>query len=153
MHGAGILPGCPGLDRGSREAGGRARTTDLSVTRRTDQQPPDHLPTNAPDLPIYQHITNFHQLQLFIRTRLSKTSGLGNLAVTQPSCFLWVTWQLGTERMLQLNDYLWNRSFFVKTEDQPPPRVTPSYLLYSFTSLYNSVSLMQDPDGLDNPRP
>ncbi|KAG5452653.1 hypothetical protein CSKR_114424, partial [Clonorchis sinensis] len=24
--------------------------------------------------------------------------GLGNLAVSQPSCFLWVAWQLGTER-------------------------------------------------------
>ncbi|KAG5454874.1 Integrator complex subunit 9 [Clonorchis sinensis] len=31
--------------------------------------------------------------------------GLGNLAVSQPSCFLWVAWQLGTERVLQLNDY------------------------------------------------
>ncbi|KER21270.1 hypothetical protein T265_10370 [Opisthorchis viverrini] len=30
--------------------------------------------------------------------------GLGNLAVSQPSCNLWVAWQLGTERVLQLND-------------------------------------------------
>ncbi|KAG5452513.1 hypothetical protein CSKR_103318 [Clonorchis sinensis] len=30
--------------------------------------------------------------------------GLGNLAVSQPSCFLCVAWQLGTERVLQLND-------------------------------------------------
>ncbi|KER27862.1 LOW QUALITY PROTEIN: hypothetical protein T265_13696 [Opisthorchis viverrini] len=29
--------------------------------------------------------------------------GLGNLAVSQPSCFLLVTWHLGTERVLQLN--------------------------------------------------
>ncbi|KAG5447959.1 hypothetical protein CSKR_100925 [Clonorchis sinensis] len=29
--------------------------------------------------------------------------GLGNLAVSQPSCFLRVAWQLGTERVLQLN--------------------------------------------------
>ncbi|KAG5452493.1 hypothetical protein CSKR_103290 [Clonorchis sinensis] len=28
----------------------------------------------------------------------------GNLAVSQPSCFHWVAWQLGTERVLQLND-------------------------------------------------
>ncbi|KER26522.1 hypothetical protein T265_06241 [Opisthorchis viverrini] len=26
--------------------------------------------------------------------------GLGNLAVFQPSCFLWMAWQLSTERML-----------------------------------------------------
>ncbi|KAG5451644.1 hypothetical protein CSKR_109126 [Clonorchis sinensis] len=30
--------------------------------------------------------------------------GLGNLTVSQLSCFLRVAWQLGTERMLQLND-------------------------------------------------
>ncbi|KAG5447535.1 hypothetical protein CSKR_101305 [Clonorchis sinensis] len=30
--------------------------------------------------------------------------GLGNLAVSQPSCFIRVAWQLGTERVLQLND-------------------------------------------------
>ncbi|KAG5453792.1 hypothetical protein CSKR_113318 [Clonorchis sinensis] len=31
---------------------------------------------------------------------------LGNLAVSQPSCFLRVAWQLGTRRVLQLNDFL-----------------------------------------------
>ncbi|KAG5446506.1 Glutamine-dependent NAD(+) synthetase [Clonorchis sinensis] len=31
--------------------------------------------------------------------------GLGNLAVSQPSCFLRMAWQLGTERVLQLNDF------------------------------------------------
>ncbi|KAG5453176.1 hypothetical protein CSKR_110620 [Clonorchis sinensis] len=31
---------------------------------------------------------------------------LGNLAVSQPSCNLRVAWQLGTERVLQLNDYI-----------------------------------------------
>ncbi|KER27071.1 LOW QUALITY PROTEIN: hypothetical protein T265_13882 [Opisthorchis viverrini] len=30
--------------------------------------------------------------------------GLGNLVVSQPSCLLRVAWQLGTERVLQLND-------------------------------------------------
>ncbi|GAA49028.1 hypothetical protein CLF_102396 [Clonorchis sinensis] len=30
--------------------------------------------------------------------------GLGNLAVSQPSCFLRVAWQLGTERVLQPNE-------------------------------------------------
>ncbi|KER26201.1 hypothetical protein T265_06484 [Opisthorchis viverrini] len=35
--------------------------------------------------------------------------GLGNLTVSQPSCFLPVTWQLGTKRVLQLNDF----DFFV----------------------------------------
>ncbi|KER25234.1 hypothetical protein T265_07273 [Opisthorchis viverrini] len=29
--------------------------------------------------------------------------GLGNMAVSQPSCFLRVAWQLGTKRVLQLN--------------------------------------------------
>ncbi|KAG5445501.1 hypothetical protein CSKR_100987 [Clonorchis sinensis] len=32
------------------------------------------------------------------------TTSLGNLAASQSSCFLWVAWQLGTERGLQLND-------------------------------------------------
>ncbi|KAG5453186.1 hypothetical protein CSKR_112747, partial [Clonorchis sinensis] len=31
--------------------------------------------------------------------------GLGNLGVSQPSCFIRVAWQLGTETVLQLNDY------------------------------------------------
>ncbi|KAG5444764.1 hypothetical protein CSKR_111310 [Clonorchis sinensis] len=31
--------------------------------------------------------------------------GLGNLAVFRSSCFLRETWQLGTERVLQLNDH------------------------------------------------
>ncbi|KER33469.1 hypothetical protein T265_00586 [Opisthorchis viverrini] len=31
--------------------------------------------------------------------------GLGNLAVSQPSCFFRMAWQLGTERVLQLNNY------------------------------------------------
>ncbi|KAG5455147.1 hypothetical protein CSKR_111550 [Clonorchis sinensis] len=37
-------------------------------------------------------------------------SGLGNLAVSQPSCTLRVTWQLGTERVLQLNDFFLHRN-------------------------------------------
>ncbi|KER27945.1 hypothetical protein T265_05144 [Opisthorchis viverrini] len=32
--------------------------------------------------------------------------GLGNLALPQPSCFPRVAWQLGTKRVLQLNDFL-----------------------------------------------
>ncbi|KER21920.1 hypothetical protein T265_09873 [Opisthorchis viverrini] len=32
-------------------------------------------------------------------------SGLGNLAVSQPSCLLRVAWQVGTERGLQLDDF------------------------------------------------
>ncbi|KAG5454317.1 hypothetical protein CSKR_201970 [Clonorchis sinensis] len=42
-----------------------------------------------------------------LRTALSlkDVEGLGNLAVSQPSCFLRVAWQLGTERVLQLNDF------------------------------------------------
>ncbi|KER21505.1 hypothetical protein T265_10193 [Opisthorchis viverrini] len=44
-----------------------------------------------------------------VRTRPSSVDfpclGLSNLAVSQPSCFLRVAWQLGTDRVLQLNDY------------------------------------------------
>ncbi|KAG5453579.1 hypothetical protein CSKR_109533 [Clonorchis sinensis] len=32
-------------------------------------------------------------------SRLPLCLGLGNLAVSRPSCFLWVAWQLGTERV------------------------------------------------------
>ncbi|KAG5453505.1 Ubiquitin-like modifier-activating enzyme 6 [Clonorchis sinensis] len=35
--------------------------------------------------------------------------GLGNLAVSQPSCFPRVTWQLGTERVLQLDNFFTGR--------------------------------------------
>ncbi|GAA54087.1 calpain-7 [Clonorchis sinensis] len=36
--------------------------------------------------------------------RDSSMTGLDNLTVSHPSCNLWVAWQLGTERVLQLND-------------------------------------------------
>ncbi|KER19307.1 hypothetical protein T265_15584, partial [Opisthorchis viverrini] len=39
--------------------------------------------------------------------------GLGSLAVSQPSCFIRVAWQLGTERVLRLND-----NFSVKTPNE-----------------------------------
>ncbi|KER31489.1 hypothetical protein T265_02262 [Opisthorchis viverrini] len=39
-----------------------------------------------------------------VRARIYRPEGLGNLTVSQPSCFLWVAWQLGTGRVLQLND-------------------------------------------------
>ncbi|KAG5452055.1 hypothetical protein CSKR_111099 [Clonorchis sinensis] len=42
-----------------------------------------------------------------------RASGLGNLAVSQPSCFLWVAWQLGTERVLQLNNVFLSPSISV----------------------------------------
>ncbi|KER28596.1 hypothetical protein T265_04639 [Opisthorchis viverrini] len=35
----------------------------------------------------------------------SKGGSLSNLAVSQPSCFLRVAWQLGTQRVLQLDDF------------------------------------------------
>ncbi|GAA54441.1 hypothetical protein CLF_102987 [Clonorchis sinensis] len=38
--------------------------------------------------------------------RYAFDASLGNLTVSKPSCFLRVTWQLGTERVLQLNDSL-----------------------------------------------
>ncbi|KAG5450905.1 hypothetical protein CSKR_109256, partial [Clonorchis sinensis] len=49
-------------------------------------------------------------------SRLPLCLGLGNLAVSQPSCFLPVAWQLDTERVLQLNDFfifLFPAIFFV----------------------------------------
>ncbi|KAG5449112.1 hypothetical protein CSKR_100233 [Clonorchis sinensis] len=39
-----------------------------------------------------------------VRARIYWPEGLGNLAVSQPSCFLRMAWQLGTERVLQLNN-------------------------------------------------
>ncbi|KER32168.1 hypothetical protein T265_12864, partial [Opisthorchis viverrini] len=44
-----------------------------------------------------------------VRTRLLHFDfclDVNNLAVSQPSCFLRVTWHLGIERVLQLGDYL-----------------------------------------------
>ncbi|KAG5454825.1 hypothetical protein CSKR_108370 [Clonorchis sinensis] len=41
----------------------------------------------------------------------ARAHGLGNLAVSQPSRFLRVAWQLGTERVLQLNDDHGNTGF------------------------------------------
>ncbi|KER22441.1 hypothetical protein T265_09458 [Opisthorchis viverrini] len=38
-------------------------------------------------------------------TTVRRVSGLGNLAVSQPSCLLRVARQLGTESVLQLNDF------------------------------------------------
>ncbi|KAG5454327.1 hypothetical protein CSKR_109220, partial [Clonorchis sinensis] len=43
-------------------------------------------------------------------SRLPLCLGLGNLAASQPSCFLLVAWQLGTETAVQLNDDVINRS-------------------------------------------
>ncbi|KAG5449834.1 hypothetical protein CSKR_109114 [Clonorchis sinensis] len=43
-----------------------------------------------------------------------KARHLGNLAVSQPSCFLRAAWQLGTGRMLQLNDIFY---FYMRTVD------------------------------------
>ncbi|GAA50525.1 vacuolar protein sorting-associated protein 26B [Clonorchis sinensis] len=44
------------------------------------------------------------KVEAYIPSHFRVTRGLGNLAVSQPSCFLLVAWQLGTERVLQLND-------------------------------------------------
>ncbi|KAG5449895.1 Annexin B11 [Clonorchis sinensis] len=48
--------------------------------------------------------------------------GVDNLAVSQPSCNLWVAWQLGTERVLQLNDLrkISGRRFVLE-QDRPIP--------------------------------
>ncbi|KER24693.1 LOW QUALITY PROTEIN: hypothetical protein T265_14357, partial [Opisthorchis viverrini] len=57
--------------------------------------------------------TKLHEISLVQRIQLpgnitkerfSWVLGLGNLAVSQPSCFLRVAWQLGTERVPQLTD-------------------------------------------------
>ncbi|GAA52390.1 hypothetical protein CLF_107977 [Clonorchis sinensis] len=55
-----------------------------------------------------------------LRGRSINGEGLGNLAVFQPSCFLLVAWQLGTERVLQLNDYIHN--WWSGGKDDPPNR-------------------------------
>ncbi|KER30218.1 hypothetical protein T265_03280 [Opisthorchis viverrini] len=63
-----------------------------------------------------ERFLSFHQsANLLIRRIVVRTRplhrdfpclGFGNLAVSQPSRFLLVTWQLGTERVLQLNAFL-----------------------------------------------
>ncbi|KAG5450642.1 hypothetical protein CSKR_100117 [Clonorchis sinensis] len=56
--------------------------------------------------------SNFNEIGFGHRTRrkfgnvtLDLIKGLDNLAVSQPSCFLRVAWQLDAERVLRLNDY------------------------------------------------
>ncbi|KER32163.1 hypothetical protein T265_12862, partial [Opisthorchis viverrini] len=82
---AGILSGCPSLDRGSREA-------EVGFEPRT-----------------FRSSANLLTGRSVVRTRPlpldSYCLGLGSLAVSQPSCSLRVAWQLGTERVLQLNDF------------------------------------------------
>ncbi|KER23397.1 hypothetical protein T265_08721 [Opisthorchis viverrini] len=40
--------------------------------------------------------------------------GLGNLAISQPSCFLRVAWQLGTGRVLQLRGFFYNSFYSIR---------------------------------------
>ncbi|KAG5452994.1 hypothetical protein CSKR_110357, partial [Clonorchis sinensis] len=58
-------------------------------------------PSDSASLPICTD-TQFH---LTLNDALGRdgSSGLGNLAVSQPSCFLQAAWEIGTGRVLQLN--------------------------------------------------
>ncbi|KER28151.1 hypothetical protein T265_04981 [Opisthorchis viverrini] len=107
---AGILPGCPNLDRGSREAevGFEPRTSRSVNSRSNHLSHLAHLSVNDL-LDLCQAGTIFTNLLTggsVVRTRPLPLDfpclGLGNLAVSQPSCFLHVAWQLGTRRRLDL---------------------------------------------------
>ncbi|KER19912.1 hypothetical protein T265_15432, partial [Opisthorchis viverrini] len=58
--------------------------------------------------------------------------GLGNRAVSQSSCFSRVAWQLGTRRVLQLNDLL-----FIYFAHCNPPIVELTFSLLTYIYTYN----------------
>ncbi|KAG5452728.1 hypothetical protein CSKR_102158 [Clonorchis sinensis] len=153
---AGILPGCPSLDRGSREAEvGFEPQTFRSVNScsnhwsylapsqyanafkffsetDTSQKVQDSLDTrivrlNWQSVNIGMSVSwggemvqlvksaNLPTERSVVRTRPLPLNlpclALVNLAVSQPSCLLRVGWQLGTERMSQLNDVLHHENY------------------------------------------
>ncbi|KAG5445264.1 hypothetical protein CSKR_110430 [Clonorchis sinensis] len=59
--------------------------------------------------------------------------GLDNLAVSQPSCFLQVAWQLGTKRVLRLND--WIGSTFIMLCERQDDGVNTSDLIRNENAL------------------
>ncbi|GAA49996.1 RNA-binding protein 39 [Clonorchis sinensis] len=84
-----------------------------------------------------KHSTTRFAIHMSVRgcRRLSWTS-LGNLAVSQPSCFLRVAWQLGTERVLQLNDFFLGPSTQSGTDDA---ELSPRHVDCSSLGLDNLV--------------
>ncbi|KAG5444151.1 hypothetical protein CSKR_101640 [Clonorchis sinensis] len=72
-------------------------------------------------------------LMSVVRTRSlpldSPCQGLGNLAVSQPSCFLLVAWQLGAERVLQLNDNLKKSALVFPTRKVAPSPAYPPEII------------------------
>ncbi|KAG5451860.1 E3 ubiquitin-protein ligase chfr, partial [Clonorchis sinensis] len=94
---AGILPGCPSLDRGSREA----KTEMKSIAKSLDTVDVTRLPGLGPhDFPCEWPET----LQDMATNRCLRC--LGDLAASQCSCFVRVEWQTGTEKMLHLKGFL-----------------------------------------------
>ncbi|KAG5454672.1 hypothetical protein CSKR_104954 [Clonorchis sinensis] len=102
---AGILPGCPSLDRGSREAEvGFEPRTFRSVSSRSN-----HFGRLAPlmtqrKVPVQRPVLcgiEIH-LEAVVRTQPLYLDcpclGLGDLTASQPERFLRAAWQLGTER-------------------------------------------------------
>ncbi|KAG5442495.1 hypothetical protein CSKR_113255 [Clonorchis sinensis] len=64
--------------------------------------------------------------------------GLGSLAISQLLCFLLVTWWLGTERVLELSDYL----FFILSPHVPPP--PPEFDLGPFRATTRGLKMSQE---------
>ncbi|KER19633.1 hypothetical protein T265_11645 [Opisthorchis viverrini] len=98
----GLLPGCPSLDSESREAefGFEPRTfRSCNPLQSKIVSGRDGPSGQSANLPTGRSVVRTRPLPLDF-PRLD----LGNLAVSQPSCNLRVAWQLGTERVLQLNE-------------------------------------------------
>ncbi|KAG5446150.1 hypothetical protein CSKR_106116 [Clonorchis sinensis] len=82
--------------------------------------------------------------ETFDRWERDNSSGLGNLAVPQPSCFPRVAWQLGTERVLQLNS--WSLDTAIISDDRQSKRAFRSrkttivniVIIGSMTSVFNT---------------
>ncbi|KAG5441345.1 hypothetical protein CSKR_103221 [Clonorchis sinensis] len=100
---AGILPGCPSLDRGSREAevGFEPRTFRSSQIR-------ENQAGFRYGLSCFDYIFTGSEMAPWLECEFTNRKVRATWQYPSPhtsSCFLRVAWQLGTERMLQLNDF------------------------------------------------
>ncbi|KAG5443175.1 hypothetical protein CSKR_108495 [Clonorchis sinensis] len=104
---AGILPGCPSPDRSSLRAGVGFEPRNfylIAILKISEdilwgsQKPRNNSDKDAKIL-IRRSVGRTQPLHLDC-----SCPSLGNLAVSKPSWFFQVAWQLGTERVLQLNN-------------------------------------------------
>ncbi|KAG5442227.1 hypothetical protein CSKR_200184 [Clonorchis sinensis] len=109
-----ILPGCPSLGRGSRDAETEfePRTFRPSVAKAFVRTCNNGTFLSLVLVPSKDN----HKVHNFtVRRHLDCSClGLGNLAVSQPSCLFLLAWQLGAERVLRLSDYLFILSYNLK---------------------------------------